>query len=156
MVSAFNLITFRHSFQRTAIQRGVIITTNLASGKICPYCMTVIKDNDEVVICPECEMPHHKECWNENSGCTTFGCQGQTSSVYMGAIIQPSQAPQTTLNICTKCGWQLTVKNNFCPRCGTIRNNQEVLPECDQCGYILKNNQNFCPKCGSSRLRKGA
>ena len=26
--------------------------------------------------CSACEMPHHKDCWIENQGCTTFGCQG--------------------------------------------------------------------------------
>jgi len=24
-------------------------------------------------------MPHHEECWRENGGCTTFGCQGHAS-----------------------------------------------------------------------------
>ena len=30
----------------------------------------------EIVQCSACEMPHHKDCWIENQGCTTFGCQG--------------------------------------------------------------------------------
>ncbi|MBT5693025.1 MAG: hypothetical protein HOK49_01495 [Opitutae bacterium] len=27
-------------------------------------------------MCPECDTPHHKECWDENGGCTAFGCLG--------------------------------------------------------------------------------
>lgn len=45
-------------------------------GKICPYCKTVLEKNDDVVICSECQMPHHKQCWIENKGCTTFACKG--------------------------------------------------------------------------------
>ena len=26
-------------------------------------------------VCPECGIPHHAECWEENGGCTTFGCR---------------------------------------------------------------------------------
>jgi len=50
-------------------------------GKICPYCQTPIKPGIPVAICPACEIPHHKECWEENHGCTTYGCkcQHQTS-----------------------------------------------------------------------------
>ncbi len=32
-------------------------------------------------MCSACEMPHHKDCWIENQGCTTFGCQGTIRGV---------------------------------------------------------------------------
>lgn len=43
----------------------------------CPYCLTVILGNDDYFICPGCEVPHHKECWQQNDGCTTFACEGK-------------------------------------------------------------------------------
>ena len=49
-------------------------------GKTCPFCQTPIKPNDQVIVCRECDMPHHSECWYENEGCTTYGCAG--SPVY--------------------------------------------------------------------------
>ena len=33
------------------------------------------------MVCSACEMPHHKDCWIENQGCTTFGCQGTIRGV---------------------------------------------------------------------------
>ena len=45
-------------------------------GKVCPYCKTAFTEQDEIVICSACDMPHHKDCWIENQGCTTFGCSG--------------------------------------------------------------------------------
>ena len=46
------------------------------AGKTCPFCQTAIKPNDHVHICDACNNPHHIECWQQNGGCTTFGCQG--------------------------------------------------------------------------------
>lgn len=48
---------------------------------ICPYCHSKLIDDREIIICSECNMPHHKECWVENNGCTTFGCEG-TIDIY--------------------------------------------------------------------------
>lgn len=45
-------------------------------GKTCPYCKTSFAENDAVVFCSVCDMPHHLSCWQENNGCTTFGCTG--------------------------------------------------------------------------------
>ncbi len=47
-------------------------------GKICPYCRFPIKSAEEIVVCPQCEVPHHLDCWRENEGCTTYGCTGGT------------------------------------------------------------------------------
>ena len=46
-------------------------------GKICPYCKTPFIEGDEIVTCSVCDMPHHLSCWQENDGCTTFGCSGE-------------------------------------------------------------------------------
>ena len=48
---------------------------------ICPYCQTKIKSKDEAIICPVCHTPHHKECWKENGGCTTYGCKGKGEDI---------------------------------------------------------------------------
>lgn len=46
-------------------------------GKTCPYCQAPFKDGTDVVLCRDCNMPHHRGCWEENGNkCTTFGCAG--------------------------------------------------------------------------------
>ena len=47
-------------------------------GKICPYCRFPIKPGEEIMVCPQCGVPHHFDCWRENQGCTTYGCTGGT------------------------------------------------------------------------------
>lgn len=44
------------------------------AGKTCPYCQTPFEGADGVVVCSACRMPHHRDCWAENGGCTTYGC----------------------------------------------------------------------------------
>ncbi len=49
-------------------------------GKICPYCQTPIKPGESVVFCSACSTLHHRQCWNEGRGCTTFGCNGNPAA----------------------------------------------------------------------------
>jgi hypothetical protein len=35
-----------------------------------------IKFDDQVVLCSECRVPHHLECWSKNGRCATAGCTG--------------------------------------------------------------------------------
>lgn len=53
-------------------------------GKGCPYCQFPIKHDSNVVVCSGCKIPHHRECWEENGGCTTFGCQSDRNAVSYG------------------------------------------------------------------------
>lgn len=76
-------------------------------GKICPYCKGEFKEDDEVVICSACEMPHHKECWIQNQGCTTFGCAG----TIMG---------EASILFCEECGTVYKEGEEVCSACGNV------------------------------------
>lgn len=42
----------------------------------CPYCRTeVTPENGPFKTCEGCGTPHHIECYEENGGCTLFGCK---------------------------------------------------------------------------------
>lgn len=36
---------------------------------ICPVCEQAFKEDDDVVVCPDCGIPHHRNCWFENGKC---------------------------------------------------------------------------------------
>lgn len=44
------------------------------SVPVCPYCRAPMEDEAALIACPGCSTPHHAECWEENGGCTVFGC----------------------------------------------------------------------------------
>ena len=43
-------------------------------SSFCPVCNSPITISDEIIICPSCSIKYHRDCWNENFGCATFGC----------------------------------------------------------------------------------
>lgn len=96
-------------------------------GKICPYCKTEIRAEDEIVVCSECDMPHHKECWIENQGCTTFGCLGSIKTAEDGAnsvtTNHMNYGEQSTVSagtiFCSQCGAQQSGTSAFCTQCGS-------------------------------------
>lgn len=106
-------------------------------GKVCPFCKTEIKEGDAVKVCPECNIPHHEECWKENKGCTTFGCKEQH---YEAQGTNPT-------DVCANCGTPLGDGQMFCPNCGTPKG-QSKKSFCSKCGAELQDGQEFCPKCG--------
>lgn len=76
-------------------------------GKNCPYCKTTIQIGEPVTVCAACGMPHHESCWDENQGCTTFGCAKQHNLV-QGLVSKH----------CSKCNAELQDSHAFCPQCG--------------------------------------
>jgi hypothetical protein len=45
------------------------------SSPVCPYCRgTIDASVEEPKVCPGCGTPHHADCFEENGGCTVFGC----------------------------------------------------------------------------------
>lgn len=101
-------------------------------GKTCPFCKTILNEGDEAVVCSACDMPHHKDCWVENQGCTTFGCLGTINSPN---AYQPNMQSfefkredvliNTRSVFCTKCGFENRRQSVFCTSCGNqLRKNQ--------------------------------
>lgn len=41
---------------------------------ICLFCQSTIKDKSCIIYCPKCNSPYHIECWEENGGCSLYGC----------------------------------------------------------------------------------
>ena len=105
--------------------------------KTCPFCKTAITEEDSVKICPVCGIPHHQECWEENSGCTTFECSEQHYKPQDGA----------ESDVCEKCGASMNKGQAFCSRCGAPKR-VPAQNACTECGATLQDGQAFCPVCG--------
>lgn len=62
----------------TGLAGGAAYTASPVSGeyvgRLCPYCRFPLKTRERMVICPACRVAHHADCWQENGGCTTYGC----------------------------------------------------------------------------------
>ena len=100
--------------------------------KTCPFCKTEIKEGEEAVFCGACGIPHHKACWEENKGCTTFGCTQQ--NVVPEAPAAPVEAPAAPV--------EAPVEAPAAPV------EAPAARTCPQCGTTLADGQEFCANCG--------
>ncbi len=47
----------------------------MSEATTCPYCRVSFDQEGLVrIYCTGCGMPHHQDCYEENGGCTVFGC----------------------------------------------------------------------------------
>ena len=74
------------------------------TGKLCAICQTAIDRGAEIGKCPACESPFHTECWSENGGCATYGCEHMPETVKaIDPLAQATHWGQEEKD-CPKCG----------------------------------------------------
>ncbi len=100
------------------------MTISSSVGKNCPYCQTPIKPGGQVMVCSACGMPHHADCWQENHGCTTFGCQGHPAT----AVGTAPQSPAPGTLACPTCGYLMGPMDVTCPRCAHLQHQAPAAP----------------------------
>ena len=102
---------------------------------VCPYCQTNIKNSANIIICPSCKTPHHTECWEENKGCTTFGCEQNPNTNTKGIDVGDETIESIEKKLTSE-----KIKEIPCLNCNAL------IPEnslyCNYCGFDLKNKTN--------------
>ena len=96
------------------------------TGANCPVCKKRFAQTDDVVVCPDCGTPHHRECWHQNGGCANADKHG-TDFVFEIPKVNPRPAGYNPQNptgdlkdsgICPFCGSENPEGAIFCIRCG--------------------------------------
>lgn len=105
-------------------------------GQHCPICGKEFCDGDDIVVCPECGTPYHRECYKTAGHCVNEEHHGESFEW------KPETAPhaeEKTPNVGQNANDD-GHKVVFCPVCG--RENPAEEPNCLNCGARLYNNQN--------------
>lgn len=62
----------------------------------CSICQTTIANQEPLTNCKDCQLPFHSECWQDNFGCSAYGCS-QVNCLKTGPeiriTIEPSASP---------------------------------------------------------------
>ncbi len=97
------------------------------TGNECPSCGKKFEQTDDIVVCPVCGTPQHRNCWNENGRCINEEKHSE------GFIWQTQNAESKPENSSS------SKNTKICPRCG--EHNEAFEPVCVRCGERLKANR---------------
>lgn len=98
----------------------MVLRMSKYTGLKCPVCKETFHDNDDIVVCPECGAPYHRNCYQQTGHCLYEEKHGT------------GQAWQTPEHTHQKDG------DKLCPRCG-VNNSSDAL-FCSKCGQSLSYN----------------
>ena len=102
-----------------------VIDVSALRAATCPICGCTFEETDEIRICPDCKVPHHVECWEENRGCSTYGC---ASAAHQETHTEGTVGGESDGN----------VGMVSCPACGALHPASDLV--CGNCGKLLGNN----------------
>ncbi len=84
-------------------------------GQSCPVCGQHFGETDDIVTCPECGAPHHRDCWKQEGHCHFANTHG-TDQQWAKTDSQP--APAAPTRKCPNCGKENPEFAEFCSHCG--------------------------------------
>ncbi len=105
------------------------------TNEICPVCDKAFTENDDIVVCPICGTPHHRQCYIDNKNC-------KNETLHKEGFEWQSAAPSVPDKSEEKPAAQKIEDDGhkivFCPNCG--KENPAEEPVCTSCGARLYNN----------------
>lgn len=89
------------------------------TGNICHGCNEPFDDNDDVVVCPDCGTPQHRECYEKENRCVCEHLH-KTDYAWHGKVNNesplPIEKPETVS--CPNCGYENPKGTPVCKQCG--------------------------------------
>ena len=85
-------------------------------GSKCPVCDKYFHIHDDIVVCPECGTPSHRECYTNNGGCINAHKHAQGYDYNKENTF--NYTDETSDYVCKKCGTKNSEDAFFCNKCG--------------------------------------
>ncbi len=66
-------------------------------NELCPICQQKFSENDDIVVCPVCGTPHHRDCYKQNGECGNFHKHNEGYRWAPSAASEPVNEPQNNV-----------------------------------------------------------
>lgn len=119
----------------------------------CPLCGKHMHEGDDIVVCPECATPQHRECWMSEGHCVNKDKHSpdfvweprKTASVFDEA----AESGETVT--CRACGKENPAGALHCGGCGNLLEPEKEsnLLVCPFCGAENTKENKVCDQCGA-------
>lgn len=94
----------------------------------CPVCSAYLFSDDDIVYCPECGTPHHRDCWEALGHCAKASEhekmkeaeKEQSNDGKTDAENGAEKGEDFSDSICPKCSREIPNDAKFCPWCGNV------------------------------------
>lgn len=93
------------------------------TGSECIICKEKFKDNDDIVVCPECGTPYHRDCYMKEGRCINI------------------KLHEENISWSQKQDEQKETGGKKCSNCNTFNKSHAII--CENCGASLVDNLNF-------------
>lgn len=97
--------------------------------KQCAVCKAYLFEDDDVVYCPTCGAPHHRDCYKSAGHCgfeELHGTEDQYNPQANSQADAKQEDEQDTTDLCGRCKKPLLKDAEFCPFCGAPRGTEGV------------------------------
>lgn len=107
----------------------------------CAACGVVFDEDSDIVVCPECGAPHHRECWKAEGHCA---CEKDHANGY-------TWEPERVI-----IGNDLKQENDGSQKSSVEDTDEKII--CPVCGNETPKSQKYCERCGYylAHSREGA
>lgn len=85
-------------------------------GTKCIVCGEKFTSEDDVVICPECGTPYHRECYRKSGSC--INTELHKSGGTWKPFYENGTGGENSPSVCAACGYSNPPLTLFCRRCG--------------------------------------
>ena len=85
----------------------------------CPFCLGALGAEEPTHSCPACHAVHHKECWDENGGCSVYGCTCVPAVEARSALEVPVSYWGQEHKPCPVCRQEILAAAVRCRHCGS-------------------------------------
>lgn len=123
---------------------------------ICAHCGKPMQSGEDIVVCPVCATPQHRECWMQEGHCANDSLHASgfvwKKEENNNAVNEDKYEQQTVPDskACHICGSENPSDSLHCGNCGALfGETRNENPVCARCGTKNDSDARHCKNCGA-------